>query len=491
MEDSCAEWDLRSGVWAQFPEGFALIKTSLGHAVAIESSDAAHIFQMPFDGVRSPQYFPPEFMHSPFSGRQLQRPSASGLSGWIPPFGNPAVAGSQSSDARGLRQTAGSLRLANLKSRVAEAEPDAEMDLPPPGNFHFFSGYFGTPAPALIALNSERGELFGWLPGSRTWKRFDPSGAALLDEFDAPESAWRAEVRCDPQRGVSVLYLPTRAGLACVTPDFASLGYDVTYVGNTAAVGSPVAFGGQIWMPLRDGSNVRFVCVDQDGVRQREIVLEDVPDIGGVSQPVALGRVALWLGESGQLRLQKQNDGTVSAAFAAWPGQARPSFEFGCPYLSGDGSLWQLCFDAGSNAYVYVRVDRTQPQPEVVPTMTPRLCSGRANFRFATRYKSPPWQEPEHGDDASSNEFVIPLVEALGGNEVVGVRLRSDIGIANTFKEKGARIPYTLYFDGDDSEVRFHSAMHPEPWRLKVFVHDGSLWAYHPQAKRIQGWRLA
>ncbi|WP_414440234.1 hypothetical protein [Burkholderia sp. 22PA0106] len=490
MEENWETWGMRSGEWAQSDRGFTLAKTSLGHSVFLQTPDIALLYRQPHDGGRPPRYFPTEFAFSPETGQSLCAAPVSASPGWIPPFGNAAASALTGSSVHGLKRTAAGLLPADLKSRRADADADAQMPNPPPGNYFFCSLPFGTPAHALVAINPFNGELHAWLPGTAVWAPLEARGVAL-EEFESTEAAWRAELALDAESSTSRLYIPTRSGLACLIADVGGLVYTVAHIGNAPAVGSPLAFAGDIWAPLVDADGqIRFVAA-RDGKLQAEVstgVRRD--EVGEIGLPVAIGRTALWLTEHGQLRL-RQSDGGVTASFTRWPEGLTPCFQFGSPYLSGAGGLWQICRNERTGDYCYVSIERERTQAEISEPTGPRFCSGQAVFRFATRHKALPWVDLGLGDDTGSNEIVIPLVEAAGGSQVIGIRVRNDNGVDAIFERKAERIPFALCFDDNDSEVLFYTASHTAPWRLRLFAHDGMLWAYHPDALRIQGWRLA
>lgn len=165
----------------------------------------------------------------------------------------------------------------------------------------------------------------------------------------------------------------------------------------------------------------------------------------------------------------------------------KPSFEFGSPYLSRDGSLWQLCFDAQQDSYIYLQLG--VDKPEQAPALAPRLCSGSFNFRFATKFKSEPWLEPEHGDDGGSDEVVLPLLESTVSASVLGLKLETAAGLADLLRSC-ERMRAVLVLDDASSQTAFHMIAVAEPWRLRVFVHAGLLWVYHPLLSRLDGWNL-
>jgi hypothetical protein len=495
MKEQDGEWVLPSGVWAQTNEAFSLTKTACGRSVSARASaaDVAAVLGSTFDDQAPRKFYPPEFQYSPSTGKPLGKPSSRGATGWSPPFGNASVDSGGYSEARGLRRTPHPLALRDIKSRSAEADSDEFMEAPPPGEYQFFSIPFGASGATLIALDPLKGTLFARLPASRTWQPLEGVGRAIIDECSLPHHAWRAEiVKCSTGPG-SALFVATQAGLARITPDIASLTYEVVDIGGAPAVGAPIAFDNNIWIPLQATNGpIRFIGVDQEGELKSDLKVvapEGLSiDVSEIGLPVSYGRVAVWVCKSGQLRVQKQNDGGATATFSPWPASVRPCLDFGSPYLTSSGQLWQVCFNTATDRYVWVRIDR--PHAEVSTATTLRLCSGMVNFRITSKTSMPPWEEPEHSDDTASNDFVIPLLESSTSDVVIGLRLSSEAGIAKAFESK-ERVPYALCYDDSDNEVTFFTAFAPEPWRIRLFVHNDKLWAYHSRAKRIEGWNLA
>ena len=172
------------------------------------------------------------------------------------------------------------------------------------------------------------------------------------------------------------------------------------------------------------------------------------------------------------------------ANWTPWPDGLLPQFDFGCPYLSRDGDLWQLCFDSGADRYGYLKLGTVS---EFAVAMEPRLCSGSFNYRFSTKLKSAPWQEPEQGDDGGSSKSVMPLLEA--GDSVLGVRFDTRVSLDTVLRSK-ERMYATLVQDDDAQILAFHTFSVDEPWRMRLFTHQGTLWAYHPSLGRIDGWKL-
>ncbi|MYM89799.1 hypothetical protein GTP91_21785 [Rugamonas sp. FT82W] len=484
------EWQLDSGIWLteNIESGFKLVRTAAGHVASpkLKTEDMA-LFMQTLKSANDTAQFPPEFQYSPANGTPLVAPLAGDVTApWIPPFGARPIAEALNAEATGLRKSSVTFTLLNKADFNGESEEDAVLPVPPPGEYQFFSGAFGTRANALLAVDTGKGMLFGWLPASENWQALHSASGPLLSESSLPRDSWRGEMAT---AFYSRLYLPTAAGLACVTPDLPALQYEVSYIGKGAAVGAPVVFNHTVWAPLQlsDGS-LQIVGVDADGAACAPLAVSGAPrHLEGVSLPVAYGRMAVWPCQNGQLHLQLQADGSVAAQFLPWPASIVPHFQFGSPYQSSTGALWQLCFDNQEGYYTYLELGKAVPERERADA--PRFCSGSVNYRFAAKLKSQPWREPEQGDDVAASEVVIPLLE-VGPGAVVGMRLSSRQGLA-ALLETTDRTRLQLVWDDDNSETVFHTTVVARPWRLRLFTHGGRVWAYHPELQRICGWSLA
>lgn len=435
--------------------------------------------------------YPPEFKFCDDSGKQLSLPlPAHELLPWVPPFGVLSIAARSRSTAHGLRQTASSLLLNERSSRRADSDPDAEKVLPPNGDYEFFSLPAATLSPALIALDAVKGMMFAWLPSSKKWAIIEQANHGDLAASGIARHCWRCEVSTEGLH--SSLYLPTEEGLACVTPDAIGLRFQVNYLGNAPAVGAPIHFGEQVWAPVCvPGGQLTFVGASPNGESTQSIACIASLPSDWSSQPFHLpladSRMALWPHVAGQLLLRKLNNGTLEAKFIRWPEGLSPVFDFGCAYLARDGGLWQACFDAQHDCYAYVQlgVDR----PEIHRATAPRLCTGIYNFRFATRHKTAPWHEPEHGDDSAADAVVLPLLESMKNASVIGLKLATTQGLSQVLKSKD-RFRVELVLEDDNTQTAFGTFSVDEPWRTRVFQHDGQLWAYHPNMNRMIGWNL-
>lgn len=484
------DWPLPSGVWQLDDAGvWTLQRSADGQNVSPLLSNAdigklMHARRLPGAAGAPVRQFPPEFAFDPASGAALQVPPDTPAPHWVPPYGAQPVSDVPPAGAAGLRQASVPLKLADQRTREEHAQADASLPMPPPGEYEFFSAQFGTCGAALLALEPRKAALHAWLPASKRWLALEPEYGGLLAESDIAHGAWRAELV--PEFN-SVLVLPTSHGLAVIRPDVPSLTYVVEHVGGAPCVAAPVWFQNRLWAPVRDDDGrIRFVNLDAAQQPGSDVLLDGAAALGTVSAPVAYNRMAVWPCANGQLRLQLQPDGNVAASFMPWPDGLVPHFEFGSPYLSRDGGLWQLCFESRRGTYVYVKLGG---QPEQADALAPRLCSGSFNYRFAAKLKTAPWEEPEHGDDGGKNQAVMPLLESGTGGSVFGVKFATSAGLSSVLRSSD-RLAAQLVQDDELRETVFHTFAVSEPWRLRLFVHEGMLWAYHPLLSRIDGWNL-
>lgn len=477
------QWPLASGNWTVLDEtgGIHLAQSALENAVApaLSADDIAKVMAMrAVAGTQ--QRFPPEFQFSPLDGQPLE-PVRLNEQRWVPPYGAPAAnqAGTVES---GLKRTRLSIDPQRLRSFAADSVAQFEMPLPPPGKYEFFSSTFGTVEPVMLALDVSNGAFFAWLPDSASWQAMS-NAFPLLSDSDLPTHAWRAEMRVAFN---SRLFIPTEHGLANVRPDYTSLQVQVDYIGNAPVVGGPLVFDKKIYAPIQheDGA-IQFVFVDAEGNAGAPMRVEGRHELGAIGVPAAYGRVAIWPCEKGQLRLQQQRDGSVTASFVAWPAGITPHFEFGCVHMSNQGHLWQLCFDARLDSYVYVRLDVLEH--EQVQAQNPRTCSGTLNYRFATKFKTDPWIEPEHGDDGAVSTVVVPLLQVGERAAVLSLHIDSSASLTSVLNST-ERVRARLAYDDESNDIIFHTIAVASPWDMRLFLHDGRLWAYHTQLRHILGW---
>lgn len=487
-------WMLESGAWcpAASLSGFEHVTTSQGHAAAgqLSGQDLQQLLCLPHSAGDPFTWFPPEFRFDPQSGESLQlAPADAALSTWVPGFGHSAL--QHPTDITGLRQTAQPLLLKNLAGRQDTDSADQLLKPPALGDFEFFSVPAGTQIPVLLALDPAKGSLYAWLPASAEWALLRHPHNHLLAECEQARGAsWRAEVSIQAA-GLSRLFVPTQEGLACITPDVPGLAFEVSYVGQAPAVGSPIRWMEQIWAPLRTADGMlQFVCSDTQGQALSEATLPATalpPSLGALQTPVADARRAMWLCDAGRLVLSRRSTGGVDASFVPWPQGLVPAFDFGAPYHASNGELWQLCWNQTERAYEYLNLSSSQEMR--MPALQPRMCTGSVNYRYSKRQRTDPWEEPEQGHDSAEVATMLPMLESSASERILGLRLENTSGLASMLRST-ERMRASLVIDEGARQTAFFIINVPAPWRLRWFVHGGVLWAFHPQLQQINGWEL-
>lgn len=476
-------WRLSSGQWSRdrASGGFRLLATSDGDTIADEllPIEVRRLVGARQDGDHA---FPPEFNFNPDTGKAIPALPATDPTPWVPPFDR------QDADAvRGLRITDAPLGL-NPDRRHSESEdPEHALPLPPPGRYEFFV----MPAPSdsgeLLALAAEQGVIYLWLPVAGRWVELRQLDGGLLAESPLPHEAWRCEVVQDTD-GESHFFLPTRSGIAHLRPSLLRLGYHVRHRGDAPCCGAPIRWQDEIWTPMRTSpGQLKLQALRLDGHAGSTLDIEDVPADERFAAPMATRRQVIWPGEKGRLVLELDGGGLV-AQYRPWPSDTHPRFDFGAPYLSRDGKLWQACWSDAEQSYAYIRLDGRDP--EVHPCSAPRTCTGQINYRLAARMKLPPWLDPDHGSDANSSAIFIPILESSVHAGVLGVRISTTDGLEATLSSRD-RVHSILEIHSDQrAETRLFTLNAPTPWLGRAFIHDRKLWFYHSELTRIVGWEL-
>lgn len=483
-------WALESGGWLLDKEGagFKFESTPLKNQVSrlLSPRDIKAFFVTSSIDEQSDPFFPPEFKHSPFSGRPLLPQPVLVGPAWIAPHGATSVNGKSKSLVRGLRQTDLPLVLSKASAKAPEDPPELTLPLPPPGSYEFLSIPLGTSAPVLLAVEPHKGALFIYLEDSKRWEVLENSGGGFLAETQIESSDWRCEVALSKTE--SRIFLPCSQGVACVHIDAAALSFEAVYVGDANAEGSPVKLGEYVWLPIGNDSKIRLISADMHGKAGPEVKISNLPkDWGKIHAPAANQRMAVWPSQKGQLILRLEPTGNFTGRFVTWPLTVLPRFDFGSTYLSKSGTLWQLCFSESQEKYCYVELGLSDTQIQYASA--PRFCTGSTNYRVATKVEADPWLDPEFGDDGSNTELVIPLLESLLSKSVLGLRVKSSESLESLF-DKPDRMRSIVQLEDTSKTVDFYSFNVSEPWATRLFLHREKLWLYHPQERQINGWSI-
>ena len=478
METQEEDWGLASGVWRRGGDsaGWVPVARPNGQRLSDRISPSERLTLVRTATTvggsgGSPSHFPAEFVFSPDSGERLSPGSAPVSMPWIPPYGSQPIrpGSSQGSDVRGLRQTVFDIavtqqpRSGSQSRRSATDDPDFTIPAPPPGQYEFAVGRFGTDVDVLLAIEPEKGALFVWLAVGKRWEPLGHDEGGVLAETSVQVAQWRSELLVDGAN--AVLCLPTKHGLAVVRPDCLALSFSASYVGHGPAVGSPIFWGNQVWVPLRDESGlITVIAVSSTGeLKQTQSTSIHAPE-ATFGSPVCDAQQIIWPAHAGQLVVRKGADGATTCSWVAWPSAVSPAFAFGSPYLSATGRFWQLCWNAREESYAYVQMGRSAP--EIMLTLAPALCTGRYGYKMAARIKGDPWLDQADGDHPASNDVVIPVLESPKHGAVLSLIVEAEGGITSML-ESTAHHRVVVQLQSDNSAaMQFGSVIVPMMLRV-------------------------
>ena len=491
MEEQIEPWELGSGTWLRdrVSEEWRLVATRAGAVVdpSVPAQDVARLIEARRDPT-SGEWFPPDFKYSLHTGAPLRPMIPTLESSWVPPFGESALFGAERL-ARGLKRTPVSLTLARAHERSASGQPDRTLPPLPRGQYRFVVDRFDVACPTLIAVEPEQGKLLVLLPESKHWMPMECTAGTSWEQRLRNPRGWRMELV--HAHGHATAYCPSATGLAAITPSVFGLRYAVEYAGEGPALGGPVAWGREIWMPmLGKGDMVQLVGKAHRAAGHMHIVLPTqapVP-LHGFEAPVFNDLHVTWPCEQGQMVLRLDADGETQADWIAWPEQVKPVFAIGCPYMQHDGTFWQLCRRNDDGRFDYVQMARASP--EAAPLDALRVSTGRVCYRGTSRIDDGPWRGAQAGDDASA-EIVVPLLESAHDGAVVGLRMDAPHGVFALLQSGNVpgRAILQVEVPGRPA-VSFGAIAVKRPWFALLFVHDGHLWVHHPDLPQALGWKL-
>jgi hypothetical protein len=492
VEEQIEQWELGSGTWVRdrVSGQWRLLATRAGALVAasVPIQDVARMIEARRDPA-SGESFPPEFKYSVYTGTPLRAAVPTLEASWVPPFGESALTGAQRVD-RGLRRTPVSLSLAGARERSASGPPDRALPPLPRGQYRFMVDRFDTACPTLIAIEPEDGRLLVLLPESMEWMPLARTAGSTWAHRLLNARCWRMELV--HAHGEATAYLPSALGLAAITPSVFGLSCRVDHAGEGPALGGPVAWGGEIWMPvLGKGDVVHLVAKPQHAARHHlhTVLVTQAPvPLHGFEAPVFNDLHVTWPCEEGQLVLQVDAEGEKQANWIAWPEQVHPVFAVGCPHMQHNGTFWQLCRWSDDGRFAYVQMAVTSPEAE--PLDAVGVCTGRVCYRGATRIDDSPWRGMRTGTGASA-EIVLPLLESAHDGAVVGLRMDAPHGLLALLQ--GGREPRRAILQVEvpgTHAVSFGAIAVKRPWIALLFVHDGHLWLHHPDLSQPLGWKL-
>ena len=449
------------------------LATLVGARVSVDGADRAG---------KSVALYPGAFKFSPVTGKALPAPSVPHRGTWLPPFG---AADSVEDPPQGLRLTAVPLALRPTLS--IESVPDRQLAAPPSGHYQFLVSACDTCDARLLALEYSKGRIYHWLPHSERWLELRCSVPQALAGSSLGEEAWGMAVQ-EPQ-GATRIFMPTDAGLAIVSINLIARTYALRTVG-TRCVGAPILWQGRVHVPMleQDGT-LGVYALDAAGTALRRV---QGPAIDAATakwvRPMADRRQIVWLAPAGQLVVKAGASDAVEASLLPWPSGITPRLALGSPYLSRSGHLWQQCVQQDDEGQRFVFVQVGLGEPEIRPASSPRLSTGAACFQLDARLRIAPWFDADDCLDSEAGEVIIPLIESTSASSVLCARVSSPGSVESLFASDEA---WTTTFElHDERDVQFWVASLSRPWATLPFVYAGHLYLYHPDKRRLPGWRI-
>jgi hypothetical protein len=414
--------------------------------------------------------YPGAFRFSPVTGKPLPDPPDAHPDAWLPPFGGDGADGEL---PQGLRLTA--VPLALRTSLSVEALPDSELAILPAGNYHFLVSACQTHEARLLALDFSRGLIYHWLPHSECWHEIDPGGEEMIAESSLGDDAWGMAAP-DPE-GSTRVFLPTDEGLAIVSINLIARTYESHTVGG-CCVGAPALWDGKVYVPmLEEDGELGVYALEPYGTSLRRV---EGPRLDAAAaewiRPLADGLQLIWMAAQGQLVVQHGDGGTPGASFLAWPPGVTPRFDLGSPGLSAGGELWQQCHQEGRKGGAFVSVQLGRATPQIKAQKSARLGTGRASLPL------------EGSGSSADDEVVFPLLESTSASTLLCARVQGVRPVDGVF-ESSETFTTTFELRGKH-DVQFWVARMPRPWATRPFVYAGHLYLYHPDKRRLQGWRI-
>jgi hypothetical protein len=487
VEEQTETWQLPSGTWYREPETetWRLAMTPNGTAAnaKLPTQDVGRMVGAKRDA-SSGQWFPSDFNYSPQTGTRLHITIRSLDSPWVPPFGASALGDIEKPLARGLRQTPAPLALARANGRF---DPIRTLPALAPGQYQFLVHKFDVISPTLMAIELEHGNLLVLLPESRTWIPLEGPTGGILANGLKNSRGWRMEV---VEAGhCATLYLPTASGLAAVTPTLIGLSYAIKHFGEGPALGGPVAWAGQVWLPVLGDKGIVNLVGKPPGVAKAIVLPTSAPaPKSGFEAPVFDPLHVIWPCEEGQLIVRLDQDGKLETDWIDWPEGLSPAFTLGCPYLSSSGSFSQLCWGGHNGSLEYVQMGKPVLERAVIDA--PRLGTGHVSYWKEQRIDGDPWRQPEYVFDEASSEVVVPLIESEFDGVVIGLRIDAPQG-ALALLESEVRHRAALQLQKENSPAVLFGALNvTRPWLTSLFIYDARLWVYHPELTQSFGWKL-
>jgi len=483
-----SKWELSSGIWL-FDNRFGwklISRSGLSISNKLDPHFVKQLLNLPSLDVKM---YPPEFMYDPETGKILEKEQINLDSYWLAPYGQSLhyEDGRQYVDSHGL-QLSNQLKELNSKPDVSD-DSLFKMKMPPRGIFEFLSIKMGTDIPQLVAFNKVNGSLSIWSRHNNEWLDLTARGPRLERCPEQMEEHFQL-LGVVSIGGIELLYIPTKAGLACVIIDGLSLTYQTEYVTqHNPCLGTPVYWNKKILQPMLINNKMQVVDVL---THQTTDVLNNPATEIYFEKVVYDNRRIIWVGKSGQLILKFEglDNQELSVVYEMWIPGYKPDFRFGAPYDDRKGNFYQFCTsqNAGKGPWCYIELDAEKPHVE--PSLF-RFTTGFSKFYLGDKldvkdiWKEKVGVEPTH-------RFTIPLIEDEKHQLILGFSFDTDtnIGIEQKLEDESKQ-DIMLFIDTHDGLIDFHRVQVEKPLQSRFFIHQNILYFYNPSLNEILGWELA
>lgn len=440
-------------------------------------------------------FFPAEFDHCPFCGKQLAIGEDHG-DVWVPPFG----CGS------GLRLVSKPINVASIPMEQENTTRWVDQDkkvfsLPRPrGDYEFIIGSLGTKSPVLIAFDRTTGLSYYFSPAQAKWIALTTATDQRIGESQLPNWSWSAAF-IDGKAGFAV---PTCEGPVWIALDWAN-GTCMPVFGQGEAIGGAAALGNRVCIPVLVGGAITIQSFNF-AVFQWEQVGE--PVCVGVSKAgearyfsvpiVDAGRHFIyWVGIDGLLSV---NLAKCSCIWRPWETDAAPCRAMpglGPPYHDAAGNFWQICYDDHDNSqdkrgFRYYKLSGDETDREDVDGG--RFSSGVTCCAKAYDLWEKPWGKKGR-DEAGSIRVPLLCLDQVSKATITASFASGSISpILEIVKDrrKTYQTEFRIEFPHDlPVELRMHNAFNIHtPWELRLFIYQHCLYVYSSEEAVCYKWRL-
>lgn len=462
----------------------AELNTALGCPQSVDAEDGG--------SQSEPAFFPPSFVHSPATGKKLERPQTPVTQVWLPPHGNHGL---DKGLLRGGKLTRASLWLRD-RYRQSDSAPPRSL-AKPEGACRFLAHGLGLSRTFLFALFAEKGRLYCLMTNGE-WHLMRPGdkGADIQLHSGLPFGVWNIET--GTKGGCPMVIWPSDQGLLALRLSPLSMSYEVELLAEGRCVSPVLPLEGMLHcLLIRSGqTSTSLVRVGLDD-GAAEVMLENLP---GAEWPSAASTLqeAVWISRTGYVVVDTWSKGH---SFQAWPDAGyEPMFDFGPPHFScRDGGLWLQMLhrggaDDGGDIRRFLSIGQNSFRNKTASG--PRHLTGKSVLTMSEqRMSGEPWDRSPRILQHQLDEFVMPVLDSMTDQSLLVFRVkRKDAGMEDPrpdlFFSIRNKLPTSFQIFEENDDNGFYFANVARPWISSAFIFEGHLHLYHPDFDTIPGWPL-